>query len=201
MTYYTYKDISDPEQLRQAIRSEMEPWIKKHHKTLDYQNRLSDLLVIKVLAEREPNRILWTRPDIVDIKARTSHAGFVKEMLELARQEKNKFLEETLKEEQQTLDRSFERTTWVCYEKPVWCSIGVCRNKSDLVLTSNLSDVFDRNHIYAKWCPKHAKSFHRHYACGLYRGKPESKRQRIKRKLWMAEMGKKLRDMGIHSIW
>lgn len=191
----SHKDITDPEQLREVIKKEMEPWIKKHHKPPEYQSRLLDLLVKKELESREPNWILWTRPDMVDIKARTIMANSLKEMLELARQEKKKWLEKRLKEEQKTLDRDFVRTTWICFEKPVWCSIGVCRNKSKIVLTDTLT-YLEPGKVYNKYCPTHAKMMHRFHVCSFL--PPRSKRERIKMQLRQAEFDKKLRDLGLN---
>ena len=196
MTYERHKDISDPEQLREALKKEMEPWIKKHRKSkgLEYQNRLLDLLVKKELDSREPNRILRTEPDIEDVKLRDEHAKFLKEMLEAARREKKKWLEKRLREQQKTLDYDFVRTTWVYFENPVWCSIGICRNKSNKVLTDNI-DHSDLSKAFNRYCPTHAKLVHRFHVFSSL--PPRSKRERLKMQLRKAEFDKKLRDLGL----
>jgi hypothetical protein len=190
----SHKDITDPEQLREVINKELEPWIKKHHKTPEYQSWLLDLLIKKELDSREPNRIMWTKPDIVDIKAQTEAARSLKEMLEAARQEKKEWLEKILKEQQEDLDRDFVRTTWICYEKPVWCSIGICRNKSKIVLTDDFH--FEPSKVHNKYCPTHAKMMHRFHVCSRLPGR--TKRERIKMQLRQAEFDKKLRDLGLN---
>lgn len=192
----SYKDITDPEQLREAIEKDLEPWIKEHRKSkgLEYQNRLVDLLVKKELDSREPNRIMWIKPDIVNIKGRDEAERSLKELLEAARREKKDWLVKRVKEQLKTLDRDFTRTTWICYEKPAWCSILICRNKSKIVL--NDDSHFDPNNVYSKYCPRHAPFHHRVHVLGSLPGR--NKRERIKMQLRKAEFDKKLRDLGLN---
>jgi hypothetical protein len=196
MPYKLHKRITDPERLREVIRKELEPWIKEHRKSKgpEYQNRILDLLVTKQLAEREPNSILWTKPDIIDIKARDETEKSYKELLEAAKREKKDWLMKRVKEQLKTLDRDFTRTTWICYEKPVWCSIGFCRNKSKIVLNDDFH--FNPKNVHSKYCSIHAKFFHRVHVLGFLPGR--NKRERLKMQLRKAEFDKKLRDLGLN---
>jgi hypothetical protein len=64
MPYTNPKNLEDPQQIRAHFRRELEEsWFKNHPSTLEYRERLLDLLVKKELWTRQPNNILWTRPD------------------------------------------------------------------------------------------------------------------------------------------
>lgn len=200
MVYKSHKRITDPDRLREAIKKDLEPWLKEHRKSKgpEYENRMLDLLVKKELDSREPNPIVWIEPDIIDIKARDEAEKSYKELLEAARREKKDWLEKRVKEELKTLDRDFTRTTWICYEKPIWCSIGFCRNKSKIVLNDDFH--FDRNKVYSRYCPRHAPLVHRRHVLGRLPGR--NKKERLKMKLQDAELDKELRDLGFNaSLW